>query len=240
MNYTGYIATIQKLLTVPPTDSRFLSILPSMIEYAEGRLYREGDFLTTVTRDYSTQATAGLRTLNLPTANHFITVQQVNFITPQSTRNPDLGTRNPLTQTTKEYLDNVWNSSSGSALPTHVATITDQTFIVGPWPDQAYTIEYIGTIRPTPLSSSNPTTFLTTYLPDIFIAASMIYGAAYQRDFGAQSDDPQVAQSWEQQYMKLFASSNFEEMRKRWAGGAWSAMGQDQTGTQNRGAPPGL
>ena len=240
MNYTGYIEAMCKLLTVPPTDSRFLGIVPSMIAYAEGRLYREGDFLTTVTRDYSTQATPGLRTLNLPTNPHFITVQQVNVVTPPATTNPDLGTRNPLTLTTKEYLDNVWNSASGASVPTHVGTITDQTFIVGPWPDQAYTIEYIGTIRPAPLSSTNPTTFLTTYLPDIFIAASMIFGTGYQRDFGAQSDDPQAAQSWEQQYMKLFASSNFEEMRKRWAGGAWSAMGQDQTGTQNRGAPPGL
>ena len=236
-NYAGYQDVMQRLLTIPKTDTSFPPVLPRMIDYAEQRLYRELDLLATVTRDSTVAFTPGLRTINLPTDVHFITVQKMNAITPAGTTNPDLGTRNPLIQTTEEYLDNVWGSATGATVPGWVATITDQQFIVGPWPDQDYTIEFIGTVRPLPLSPTNTTTFLTNYLPDLFIAASMVFGTGWQRDFGAQSDDPQAAQSWETQYKTLFASANIEQLRARWAGGAWSAMSQAQTATDNRGAP---
>lgn len=227
---------MQRLLTVPKSDTNFNQVLPRMIDDAEQRIYRSIDLLSTVTRDTTVAFTPGLRTLALPTDVHFIVVQKINAITPAGTTNPDGGTRNPLTQTTEEYLDNVWNSSTGSTVPTHVATLTDQTFLVGPWPDQNYTVEFIGTIRPSPLSPSNKTTFLTNYLPDLFIAASMVFGLGWQRDFGAQSDDPKAALSWDQKYADQFASANTEELKKKWAGGAWSAMGQASTATQSRGA----
>jgi hypothetical protein len=65
----------------------------------------------------------------------------------------------------------------------------------------------------------------------------MIFGAGYQRDFGAKSENPETGLSWNQTYKELFASANFEELRKAWAGGAWSGYGQAQTATQDRGAP---
>lgn len=236
MDYAAYVTIMSQLLTVPVNDPTFVSVLPRIIDYAEQRSYREGDFLTTVTRDSSVACTANLRTLPLPTDIHFVTVQQVNIITPAGTTNPDLGTRNPLSLATKEFLDNVYGSATGATVPSYVSTLSDQTFLLGPWPDQAYTVEFIGTIRPAPLSPTNQTTFLTLYLPDMFVAASMVFGAGYQRDFGAQTSDPQLGMSWEQTYTKLFSSSNFEELRKKWAGGAWSPMGQAQTATQARGA----
>ena len=239
MIQSEYINIMQSLLVVPTTDTTFLKIYNRMIDYAEQRIYRELDLLNTVTRDHSVTLTASSRSVALPTNPHFITVQKMNIITPSSATNPELGTRNPLTQTTEEYLDNVWPSVAGATVPSHVATITDQTFIVGPWPDATYTIEFIGTVRPAALYASTAgsnTTFLTLYLPDLFIAASMVFGMGYQRDFGAQSDDPQASQSWESQYTTLAASAQVEEARKRWSAGAWSAMGQAPIATPNRGA----
>ena len=112
--------------------------------------------------------------------------------------------------------------------------ITDQTIIVGPWPDQAYTLEVIGTIRPTPLSVTNTSTYLTTYLPDLWVAATMIFMMGYERDFGAQSDNPASAVSWEGQYEKLFASANVEEFRKKYQSGAWSSMQPTAIATPTR------
>jgi hypothetical protein len=97
------------------------------------------------------------------------------------------------------------------------------TIILGPWPDANYQVEVIGTIRPTPLSATNTTTFLTTYLPDLFLAASMIFASGYQRDFGSQADNPQQSASWEMQYEKLFASANAEELRKKFSGLGWTS-----------------
>ena len=82
----------------------------------------------------------------------------------------------------------------------------------------------VGTIRPNPLSNTNTTTFLTTYLPDAFIAASMIFASGYMRDFGSQSDNPAQAQSWEAQYENLIKSAGAEEVRKKWAGPGWQSM----------------
>ena len=95
--------------------------------------------------------------------------------------------------------------------------------ILGPWPDSAYSVEVIGTIRPNPLTSTNSSTFLTQYLPDVFLAASLIFAFGYMRDYGGMSDNPQSAQSWENQYQNLIKSANAEELRKKWAGPGWTS-----------------
>jgi hypothetical protein len=41
--------------------------------------------------------------------------------------------------------------------------------------------------------NDSTTTILSLYVPDLFVAAAMIFMAGYQKDFGSQSDDPQAA-----------------------------------------------
>jgi len=43
----SYINQIATMAVVEPTDTAFLTILPSMITYAENRMYRDLDFLFT-------------------------------------------------------------------------------------------------------------------------------------------------------------------------------------------------
>lgn len=220
--YASYQAALAVEMVTSVTDPNFVAILPTIIDYAEQRLYRELDLLTTVTSDASAALAISDRRFTFP--QHFVTSQQVNVITPAGPIDPAIGTRVPLTPVTKEYLDNVWPSASGAAVPTQFAMITDQTIIVGPWPDAAYQVEVIGTIRPVPLSASNTTTFLTNYLPDLFLAASMVSASGYMRNFGSQADDPKMAQSWESQYQALKASADVENMRAKYASAAWSSM----------------
>jgi hypothetical protein len=75
-----------------------------------------------------------------------------------------------------------------------------------------------GDIRPFPLSADNPETYLSVYYPELFLCACMVFGSGYQRDFGAQSDDPQRAVSWEGQYTYLRQGVALEAMRMRGAG----------------------
>lgn len=234
MNYSDFVATIANETVIVPADSEFVQILPQAITYAEQRLYRELDLLNTVVRD-ATVLSAGSRYLTLPqSTGRFVVTNGFNVITPSSVRNPDLGTRNQMTSVSRDFLDAVWGSVAGAGLPVYYAPITDQDFIVGPWPDAAYKIEVIGTVRPTPLSVSNATTYLTLYLPDLFVAASMIFMAGYQQNFGSQADNPQMAQSWQGQYDKLFASANVEEQRKRYASGAWGSLSPTPIATPSR------
>lgn len=232
--YDQWVAFLARETVIDATDPDFLGILPACIDYAEQRIYRELDLLATVTRQSGT-LTIGTRTFNLPTASgRFVVTNGFNVITPSSQTVPDSGTRNALVAVSRDVLDVFWPSTTGAGLPTQYAMITDQQIIVGPAPDATYTIECIGTIRPTPLSAANTTTFLTLYLTDLFDAASMVFMTGYQKNWGAQADDPKMAVSWESQYQTLFSSANVEEMRKRYAMGAWSSMSPTPAATPNR------
>lgn len=230
--YDTYRQALAVEMVTSTTDPNFVAILPTIIDYAEQRIYRELDLLTTVVSDSSAALTASSRQFTFP--QHFVTSQQINLVTPAGTTDPDLGTRVALTPVTKEYLDNVWPSVVGAAVPASYAMITDQTIIVGPWPDAAYQVEVVGTIRPEPIGPSNTTTFLSLYLPDMFLAASMVSASGYMRNFGSQADDPKMSQSWESQYQTLKASANVEEMRKKYASSGWTSMQPTPTATPSR------
>jgi len=207
------------------TDPNYVTFLPGCIDYAEQRIYRELDLQVSRVVDISATVSSGVRNFTLPTSiGTYLVVEQINIITPATALSSN-GTRNPLTPTTKEVLDFSWpNASSNTGVPIYFAPINNTTYVMGPAPDQAYLAEVIGTQRPTPLSASNSSTFLTQNLPDLFIAASMVFASGYMRNFGAQVDDPQMPGSWEGQYTKLMQSANIEELRKRFMGPAWQSM----------------
>jgi len=234
LNYSDFVATIANETVITATDPNFVQILPQAIAYAEDRIYRELDLLSTVVRD-SSALTSGNRNYTLPQNNgRFVVTNAFNLITPAATTIPDNGTRTQMIPVSRDFLDAVYGSSTGAGQPTYYAPITDQDWIVGPWPDAAYTIEVVGTIQPTPLSASNTTTYLTLYLSDLFVAAAMIFMSGYQQNFGAQADNPQMATSWSSEYDKLFASANVVEQRKKYAAGGWGSLSPTPVATPSR------
>jgi hypothetical protein len=234
LTYATYKTALATLSVVPETDPNWLSILPDAIEYAELRIYRDLDLLSTVQANTSFSTTTNASKVSL-TQGTFVTLQNVNVITPAGTSNPDLGTRVPLLPVSKEYIQYAWPSSTNAAVPYYFAMIDERTFSLGPWPDAAYTLEIIGTVRPDTLSVSNPTTFISQYLPDIFLMASMIFISGYQRNFGRQSDDPQMAQSYENQYMALLKGATVEEYRRKFAASGWTSTSPSPVATPGRG-----
>lgn len=225
INYSTYVAQLANLMATDSTTPEFQTMLPGCIDYAEQRIYREIDLLSTVVRDTTSVLTPGDRNFTLPTTANgpFVTVQGINIVTPAGST-VDNGKRNALSAVARDYLDMVWNSSAGAGVPINFAMIDQNNIIVGPWPAAAYSVEVIGTITPNPLSATNTTTFLTLYLPDLFMAASLVFASGYMRDFGAQSDNPAQAASWEAQYQTLFKSANMLELRKKWAGPGWTPL----------------
>jgi hypothetical protein len=162
--------------------------------------------------------------------------EQINVIIPAGTTDPDQGTRVPLLPTTKEFLDQVYGSGlpANRGLPKYWVPFDDYHFLVGPYPDTNYTCEIIGTYRPDSLSITNPTTFISLYLPDLFIMASMIYISAYQRNFGRANDDPQMAVTYESQYQVLLKNADLEENRKKFEAAAWSSQEPSISATPTR------
>jgi len=235
LNFATYKTALAELMVTSESDPDFLSFLPNIIAYAEMRIYRELDLLTTVTRDASATCIVADRNFTLPSTNgRFVVVNGINIVSPAGTLNPDSGVRNQTVPVSRDFMDAVWPSIQASGIPTSFAMVTDQLVIFGPVPDATYTVEVIGTIRPNPLSATNTETYLTLYLPDLFLAASMVMASGFQKNFGAQADDPKMSSSWEDQYKTLVASANIEENRKKFSSGAWGSLSPTPIATPSR------
>jgi hypothetical protein len=234
LTYAQYKTQIATLAVVEETDPAFLEILPQMITYAENRMYRDLDFLFTSTSLTGYAIVPGSRSVTIPEGT-LVVSEQINVLTPAGTVNPNLGTRNPLLPVTKEFLDAVYGNATSTGVPKYWCPFNDNLFLVGPYPDQQYYVEIVGTYRPASLSSSNTTTFISLYLPDVFIMASMVYVSGYQRNFGRQSDDPAMAQSYESQYQTLLKGAAVEEARKKFEASGWTSQAPAPVATPTRG-----
>lgn len=235
LTYSTYKTQIATLAVVEEDDPAFVSVLPQMITQAENRIYRELNLLSTSisSTDYSIGANS--RTITVPMGT-FVTTEQINLLSPSGSTDPDTSTRVPLLPTTKEFLDAVYGASSSAGTPKYYCAFNDNVFLVGPYADASYTVEIIGTYRPESLSESNTETFLSKYLPDLFVAASMVYISLYQRTFvGANANDPQMGAGWEGQYQTLFRSAAVEEARKGYEAAAWSSQAPATAATPTRG-----
>jgi hypothetical protein len=108
--------------------------------------------------------------------------------------------------------------------------------VIRPTPDNQYVAEYRGTYRPIRFDivagfnpqtgvASNPvaTTFLSTYVPHLLLAATMLISTAYSRLWGAVSDDPAMAMSWKSHLDTLIDSASVEVLRQKGVVGGWSS-----------------
>jgi len=238
LTYSTYKTQIATLAVVAETDAAFITILPQMITYAENRIYRDLDFLFTSTSVTGYSLSTGLRSLTIPEGT-LVVLDQINILTPIGQTDPNDGsvTRNTCLPTTKEFLDAVYgsNTSANRAMPKYFVPFNDNIFLFGPVPDAAYGVEIIGTYRPESLSAAIPETFISQYLPDVLIMASMIYISAYQRNFGRANDDPQMAITYESQYQALLKGAMVEEARKKFEASGWSSQGPAPVATPSRG-----
>lgn len=245
LDYTSWVSTISTMTTIKSSNADFQTVLPSCIDYADNRIYRELNPILEKISDTSSSTMANNRNFTVPTTlGNFQVIDAINVIVGAD---PNTGTRNPCVPVSRDVLDFLWPSSSSAGVPTQWAyfsqanqtgqsNFANQTNIIfGPWPDTSYIVEVVGRIIPQPLSASNPTTFLTVYYPDLYIAASMVWMSGYLKNFGASSDDPRSAVSWESIYQGLITSARDWESRKRLAGASWSPSAVEPSAVPQRG-----
>lgn len=237
LTYNQYVTELANLAVVETTNPEFLTNLPQCITYAENRIYRDLDLLSTVTATSGFSCAVGSRQITWPMAQ-FVTVQEINVITPVGVSDPNAGTRVLLRPVTKFWLDTVYPTATTTGVPAYMAMLNQNTALIGPWPDQNYAAEIVGTVRPDSLSSSNQTTFISLYLPDLFLMASMVFISGYQRDFAlgaSQPNDPGMPINYETQYQTLLKSAAVEEARKKFEAGGWTSMSPAAVATPTRG-----
>jgi len=249
LTYNGYVTQIATMAVVNTqtvssvvqgVDDAFNAIIPQMLNYAELRIQRDVDLLPSQTSN-SYNFTIGSNQLQI-SVNDFVTVQTLSVVNNNVTY--------PLLPATKEFLQNVYGDPSSTGMPKYFAMYggdlstggnTYNNILIGPYPDLTYTASVTGTIRLPTLYNNATTalagtaaTFISTYMPDLLIMASMVYISAFQRNFGRQSDDPAMAQSYESQYQTLLKGAQAEEYRKKFQASGWSSMSQPVAATPTR------
>jgi len=233
--------TVANVVQLVDSTGQAQLMLPQMINYAELRIQRDLDLLPSLIERTGYSMSVGDNSVAL-SVDDFVTIRTVTYVNGSA--------RIPLLPTSKEFLQNVYGDSSYLAPPQYFAMIgadTDLTGDVsnvlsfGPYPDQAYPLVVRGTQRLPSLNQYNVDpqastlyTFISAYLPDLFLMASMIYLSGFQRNFNRQSDDPQMAVSYESQYQALLKGATVEEARKKFAASAWTSQPPAVAATANR------
>jgi hypothetical protein len=124
--------------------------------------------------------------------------------------------------------------------------------VIRPTPDNQYVAEFRGTFRPVRFDieagfnpqtgiAANPqaTTFLSTYMPHLLLAAVMLISTAYQRLWSSVSDDPAMAVSWKAHLDDLIGGASVEELRKRAGVSGWSSYPPNPSTMGFSPPPPG-
>ena len=232
--YTTFAAELALLSQFNASDPNFLANLPTAIEYATNRITRELNLLNTITSNSTLQCATGTRIVSLASLSPvFNVLMDINLLTPSTATTPDTAARIPLTIQSRAFLNAVYGTSptvTGGVTgpPQYFAMVTDQSIQVAPYPDADYFLEIIGTVRPSPLSPSVATNWIGTYLGDLYMAAAMIQVSGFVKNFGAQADDPKMAQSWETQFVTLRDSAATEDAMRKYQSTGWSSQLPDQ------------
>jgi hypothetical protein len=250
LTYNGYVSQIATLTVmqtqtvsgvVSGLEPDFNSVIPQAINYAELRIQRDLDLAQSVVENDTYFLSIGAPTVTID-VNDYITLQTMSVVSGTATT--------PILPTSKEYLQNVYPDTSATGTPQFFAPYTgdalttgatSQIWLLGPVPDQAYPLVLTGTVRMISLNSFANTaqagtkmTFISMYLPDLLIMASMIYIAGFQRNFGRQSDDPAMAVSYESQYTGLLKGATVEEARRKFQASGWTSMSPPPVATVKR------
>lgn len=229
---------------VSGVDSYFnAQFIAQALNYAELRIQRDLDLLPSKTSNtYTLDALSN--TIAVPTGD-FVTLLNVTYTLS--------GVSQPLTPVSQEFIQNVYNSSASNGPPQYFAMIggdrstggaTSNNVLFGPSADQNYSMTVFGTIRMPSLATyatSGPAdssyTFISTWLPDLLLQASMIFVAEFQRNFaaaGTMSNEPLMAGTYEAAYQGLLKGALSENVRAKFWGAGWSSEPPSPVATPNR------
>lgn len=214
LTYDTYQAAVVIQIPTIVTDPNFVTMIPLSIDYAEGRILRDMDL--TPAKGLITLGSASIGTAAYTVPPEVMVLESLYY-----------GPNNqPVPFASQDYIRTVYAGATNGP-PEYFAFTgaasgspwtTGQQILLGPAPDATYALTGFGVERPAPLSATNTTTWISTWIPDVFFACAMIFWSGYMKNYGAAGtmDDPGQAGNWEGQYMRLLKSAETEEMRRRY------------------------
>ena len=243
LTYNGYVAQIANMGVfqtslvagvVTPIDASMQNAVPQALNYAELRIQRDLDMMQLFSAN----------SYNTTPSNAILPIPLVDFVTITTAQ----VNGSPLQAVSNEYIQNVYTTQTGTPAYFAVQGGDNATFgntytnlLLAPTPDQAYSIYIRGTTRiPSLYTYANTaqagtnTTFISTWLPDLLIQASMIFIAEFQRNFGAGDNDPGMMGGYEGQYQALLRGAQSEDARRRFAASGWTSYSAPTNATPGR------
>src|SRR5258708_39679932 len=119
LTYNSFVSEIAPLTVTSSTvlvsgDNNFAGIMGGIIDYAEGRLYRELDLPVVSVTDTSVSCSSGIRTVSLSTTQgEPLVIETLNLLSSAGATS-SFATRVPLVPASKAVIDAVYPSAISS------------------------------------------------------------------------------------------------------------------------------
>lgn len=167
-NYNDIVSAVQT--TAEDTSAEFVAYIPTAIQLAEERLFRNLsiDFSSTT----SVTTTNFVTTVAKPTG-HRVTHNLYISVSGEKRR---------LVKKTEDFIYSYWPNSSTTGVPKYYADADVDNWILAPTPNSAYTITCEIVAKPAALSTLNTTNIFTEYYIDVLFYATMSAMADWMKD----------------------------------------------------------
>ena len=195
-----YSELVTKIRDYTEVDSNVFTstIINGFIENAEFRILRDVD--SDNNRKYATASV-------VITQKYFNTPADLLVIRSAQVFNTD-GTISFLDVRDMTFI-NEYNQSNTTGLPKYYANWDEDTVIVAPTPDQAYTIQLNYILKPTGLSSSTANTYLSQQFPNGLLYACLVEA------YGFLKGPQDMLQYYENRYKQAIEGFSLEQMGRR-------------------------
>jgi hypothetical protein len=193
MTYTQLIQSLKDW--TENNEATFVGELDLIVELAEKRILRESDL--NHTRKYSTASlAAGDEFLSKPT--EAIVIRSLQSVDSSNDRTF-------LLQKDKSFLDDYITDRDATGTPRYYAHWDYDTLYIVPSPAASTNFEISYTYRPTGLSSSTATTWISTEAPDALFYACLIEASIFMKEA------PDLTQSYTVKYQEALQRLLVEE-----------------------------
>jgi len=175
---TTYSELVDQVRNYCETDSNVFStaIVNDFIEHGELKIFREID-LDAYKKYKTASLTSSDAFVAMPgaTPTDFEFARYIHIFSPSGS----LGgltdnERITLQKKDSSFINEYWPNRNSTGIPKYYANWDNDTIILAPTPNAAYTIELAYNAQPTGLSSSNTTTWVSNNAPQLLLYACLI------------------------------------------------------------------
>jgi len=210
---TTYAELVTQIRDYTETDSNVLTttIVNDFIEHAELKIFRQVDL--DVFRKYKTATlTAGDAFISMPGAipTDFEYTRYINIFGTSGLSGSSLtaNERVFLDKRDPSFMNEYRSDRTATGVPKYYANWDNDTIIVAPAPNAAYTIELAYNALPTGLSSSNTTTWVSNNMPTLLLYACLTEAFKFLKN-------PNMASMYAQSYQELLTPLAAEQIGRR-------------------------